>query len=49
MILCYRQDCVCLIAPYPYNPDPPESFDIARDFDMDGDGLLWYGRLQLLF
>ena len=49
MISCYRQDCVCLIAPYPYNPNQPESIEIARDFDMDGGGLLWYGRLQLLF
>ena len=43
------QDCVCLIAPYPNNPNPPETFDVASDFDMSGSNLLWYGRLQLLF
>ena len=43
------QDCVCLIAPYPNNPNPPETFDLASDFDMSGSNLLWYGRLQLLF
>jgi len=43
------QDCVCLIAPYPNNPNPPETFNIATDFDMSGSGLLWYCRLQLLF
>jgi hypothetical protein len=43
------QDCVCLIAPAPNNPNPPETFDVATDFDMSGDELLWYGRLQLLF
>ena len=43
------QDCVCLIAPAPNNPNPPETFNVATDFDMSGNGLLWYGRLQLLF
>ena len=43
------QDCVCLIVPYPNNPNPPETFNIATDFDMSGNCLLWYGRLQLLF
>ena len=53
-IVCYIiflpvQDCVCFIAPYPNNPNPPETFNIATDFDMSGDGLLWNGLLQLLF
>jgi hypothetical protein len=51
-IVCYiisLQDCVCLIAPYPNNANPPETFNIATDFDMSGDALLWFGRLQLLF
>ena len=43
------QDCVCLIAPYPNNPNPPETFDVASDFDMSGSNLLWYRRLKLLF
>ncbi len=45
----FLQDCVCLIAPQPYNPNPCETFDIASEFDMSGENLLWYGRLQLLF
>jgi len=40
---------VCLIAPAPYNPRPAEEFDVLTDFDMSGHGLLWYGKLQLLF
>lgn len=43
------QDCVCLIAPFPYNPNLPTDFDLQRDFDMSGENLLWYGKLQLLF
>jgi len=40
---------VCLIAPAPYNSRPAEDFDVLTDFDMSGEGLLWYGKLQLLF
>lgn len=40
---------MCLVAPTPYNPRPPEEFDVSTDFDMSGEGLLWYGKLQLLF
>ena len=38
-----------MVAPRPYNPNGPETFDLSADFDMTGGGLLWYGRLQLLF
>ena len=38
-----------MVAPRPYNPNGPETFDLSSDFDMTGGGLLWYGRLQLLF
>jgi len=48
-VFCGLQDCVCLIAPAPYNPRPAEDFDVLTDFDMSGEGLLWYGKLQLLF
>ena len=43
------QDCVCLIAPYPNNPNQPEDFDIRRDMDISGQGLLWFGKPQLFF
>jgi len=43
------QDCICLIAPYPYNPNRAEDFRLDSDFDMSGKGLLWYGRSQLFF
>ena len=45
----YGQDCVCLIAPYPYNPNPPEDFNRTRDMDISGEGLLWFARPQLFF
>jgi hypothetical protein len=40
-----------LLAPYPNNPNPVESFNIKTDFDRDlkGDGLVWYTRSQLFF
>ena len=43
------QDCVCLIAPNPNNPDPADQFDFATDMDLSGQGLLWYARPQLFF
>ena len=43
------QDCVCLIAPYPYNPNQPEDFDRTRDMDITGRGLMWFARPQLFF
>lgn len=45
----FLQDCVCLVAPQPYNPNPPEAFNLDTDFDVSGENLLWYGRIQLLF
>lgn len=48
-IVFVLQDCVCLIAPQPYNPNPIEAFKLDSDFDMSGSNLLWYGKLQLLF
>ena len=46
MISYYEQDCVVLLAPYPNNPNPVESFNVKTDF---GDGLVWYARPQLFF
>ena len=49
MISCCVQDCVVLLAPYPNNPNQVESFNIKTDFDLKGDGLVWYARPQLFF
>ncbi len=37
------------MAPFPNNPDPVAEFNVVRDFDMNGDGLVWYARQQLFF
>ncbi len=42
-------DCVVVLAPYPNNPNPVESFNVKTDFDLMGDGLVWYGHPQLFF
>ena len=49
VISCCVQDCVVLLAPYPNNPNPVESFNITTDFNLQGDGLVWYARPQLFF
>ena len=49
MISCCAQDCVVLLVPYPNNPNQVESFNITTDFDVQGDGLVWYARPQLFF
>ena len=49
MISCCKQDCVVVLAPYPNNPHPVESFNVKNDFDLQGDGLVWYARPQLFF
>ena len=38
-----------VLAPYPNNPHPVESFNIKTDFGLQGDGLVWYARPQLFF
>jgi hypothetical protein len=43
------QDCVCLVAPPPYNDKPVEDFDFNADMDFSGNGLLWYAKPQLFF
>ena len=49
VMTCRKQDCVVLLAPYPNNPNPVESFNVKTDFDLTGDGLVWYARPQLFF
>ncbi len=49
MISCCGQDCVVLLAPYPNNPNQVDSFNVTTDFDLQGDGLVWYARPQLFF
>jgi hypothetical protein len=49
MISCCGQDCVVLLAPYPNNSNPGDSFNVTTDFDLQGDCLVWYTRPQLFF
>ena len=46
VISCHEQDCVVVLAPYPNNPNLVESFNVKADFDLTGDGLVWYARPQ---
>ncbi len=36
MISCCAQDCMVLLAPYPNNLNPVETFNIKTDFDLQG-------------
>ena len=38
-----------MVAPFPNNPHPMSQFDVQRDFDIQGDGIVWYARPQLFF
>ncbi len=38
-----------VLALYPNNPNQVESFNVKTDFDLQGDGLVWYTRPQLFF
>ncbi len=49
VISCREQDCVVVLAPYANNPNTVQSFNIKTDFDLTGDGLMWYARPQLFF
>ena len=42
VISCREQDCVVVLAPYPNNPNPVESFNVKADFDLTGGSLVWY-------
>ncbi len=49
MSFCRKQDCVVVLAPYPNNPNPVESFNIKTDFDIQGNDLVRYEYPQLFF
>jgi hypothetical protein len=38
-----------VLAPYLNNPNQVEYFNIKTDFDIQGNGLVWYARPQLFF
>jgi hypothetical protein len=43
------QDCVCVVAPYPFRIEPLEDFDPIGDLDVTGGGDVWYARPLLFF
>ena len=43
------QDCVCLIAPFPFHVEPREDFDPSADFDITGEGVVWYAQPEHFF
>ena len=47
--ICVAQDCVCFIAPFPFNIQAVEEFDPSADFNITGEGNMWYARPQLFF
>ena len=49
IVLFLLQDCVCLVAPYPFRSEPIDEFNVTRDFDITGAGDVWYARPQLFF
>ena len=48
-VIGLAQEVVVILAPFPNNHNPVAEFDVVRDFDLNGDGLVWYARPQLLF
>ena len=48
MISFCKQDCVVVLAPYTNNPNPVKKINIKTDFDMKGNGLVWYAPSTLL-
>ncbi len=44
-----QQDSVVLLVPYPNNLNTVESFNVTTDFELAGDGLVWYACPQLCF
>jgi hypothetical protein len=45
----FVQDCVCVVAPYPFRIEPLEDFDPIGDFDVTGGGDVWFARPLLFF
>ena len=39
-------DCICVIAPFPNNPNTAEDFDSTCDMNISCQGLMWYVRPQ---
>jgi hypothetical protein len=37
------------MSPFPNNLNPAAEFNVVRDFDLTGNGLVWYARPQLFF
>jgi hypothetical protein len=49
LMMLLVQDCVCVIAPYPFRIEPLEDFDPIGDLDVTGGGDVWYARPLLFF
>ncbi len=45
----FVQEVVVLLAPFPNNLNPVAEFYVICDFDLTGDGLVWYALPQLFF
>jgi hypothetical protein len=43
------QNCVCVVALYPFRIEPLEDFDPIGDLDVTGEGDVWYARPLLFF
>ncbi len=43
------QDCICVVAPYPFRIEPLEDFDPIGNSDVTGGGDVWYVRPLLFF
>ena len=49
LMMLFVQDCVCVVAPYPFRIEPLEDIDPIGDLDVTGGGDLWYARSLLFF
>ncbi len=43
------QDCVCVVASYPFRIEPLEDYEPIGDLDVTGGGDVWYARPLLFF
>jgi hypothetical protein len=44
LMMLLVQDCVCVVAPYPFKIKPLKDFDPIGDLNVTGGGDLWYAR-----